>query len=103
MKLLDKIRADDELPQIKWLREKVSIDRVIEGCCRHYGKNREELLKKGKNKYERQVAIYLSKVLSGMKNIEVGNYFGIKGSAVSGIIKALEEVLKQEQKFKKEV
>lgn len=29
--------------------------------------------------------------------------FGIKGSAVSGIIRTLEEVLNQEQKFKKKV
>jgi len=85
------------------LREKVPIDRVIEVCCKHYGIDREELLKKGKKgKKERQIAIYLSKALSGERNIAIGNCFGIKGPAISGIIKAMEERLKQDRKIKRE-
>lgn len=103
LKLLDKIKGDDELPQIKRLREKIPIDRVIEVCCKHYGIDREELLKKRKKgKKERQIAIYLSKALSGERNIAIGNCFGIKGPAISGIMKAIEERLKQDQNFKKE-
>lgn len=101
-KLLDKTKTADELPQIKRIREKVPIDKVIETCCKHYGIDREELLKRGKGKYERQIAIYLSKVLSGKKNIAIGNCFGIKGPAISGIMKAIEERLKQDQNIKKE-
>lgn len=102
-KLLDKIKADEELPQLKKLREKVSIDKVIEICCKYYGRDREELFKRGKDKCERQIAIYLSKVLSGRKNIEVGNYFDIKGPAISGILKTVEKRLGQDQRFKGEV
>lgn len=101
-KLLDKIKTDEELPQIKRFKEKVPIDKIIEVCCKHYGIYQEELFKRGKGKYERQMAIYLSKILSGKKNIEVGNYFGIKGPAISGIMKAVEERLKQDQNIKKE-
>lgn len=56
----------------------------------------------GKDKGERQIAIYLSKVLSGKKNIAIGKYFGIKDPAISGIMKAIEERLKQDQNLKKE-
>ncbi|MFH1096680.1 MAG: transposase [Candidatus Desantisbacteria bacterium] len=103
MNLLDRIKVDDELPQIKRLVEKMPIERVIEGCSKYYGKDREWLLKKGKGKDERRVAIYLSKVLSGKKNIEIGKYFDIKGPAVSGIMSAIEERLKQEQRLKVEM
>lgn len=64
---------------------------IITVWCSFYGKTLKDLLKKGKNRSERQVAIYLSKVLSGKKNIEVGRYFGIKGSAVSETLKAVEQ------------
>lgn len=103
MKLLEKIRVDDELPQIKRLRGQVPIDRVIKACCSFYDKKEVDLLKRGKGKRERQIAIYLSKVLSGKKNVEVGNFFGIKGPAVSGAIKAIEERLGKEKKLKKEI
>ncbi|MBI5050291.1 MAG: transposase, partial [Nitrospirae bacterium] len=68
VKLLDKMKADEEIPQLKRLREKVPIDKVIKACCSYYGKMQEELLRRGKNKPYRQIAIYLSKVLSNEKN-----------------------------------
>lgn len=42
-------------------------------------------------------------MLSGRKNKEVGNIFGIKGPAVNEIIKAIEVSLDKENKLKKEV
>ena len=85
--LIDRIKADDELPQVKRSKETLSIEKIITVCCSFYDKTLKDLLKKGKNRSERQAAIYLSKVLSGKKNIEVGRYFGIKGSAVFANIK----------------
>ena len=73
------MKPDEEIPQMKRLREKVSIDKVIKVCCNYYAKNKEELLKKGKGKEERRAAIYLSKILSNEKNVEIGRYFRIKG------------------------
>lgn len=103
MRLSDKIKSDEELPQIKRLREQVPIDRIIKVCCSFYDKKEIDLLKRGKGKRERQIAIYLSKILSGKKNVEVGKFFGIKGPAVSGAIKAIEERLDKEKKLKKEI
>lgn len=103
MGLLDEIKADDEIPQLKRLREKVPIDKVINTCSSYYGKKQKELLRRGKGKRERQIVIYLSKVLSSKKSIEVGNYFGIKGPAVSGVMKAIEGKLEKEKKLKKEI
>ena len=103
MKFLGKIKTHEELPQIKRLREQVPIDRIIKTCCSYYEKKETELLRRGKDKRERQIAIYLSKILSGRKNVEVGSFFGIKGPAVSGAIKAIERKLDKDKKLKKEI
>lgn len=103
MRVIDKVKTDKEIPQVKKLRMNVPIDKIIKTCCAYYGKKQEELLRRGKGKPERKIAIYLSKMLSGRKNKEVGNIFGIKGPAVSEIIKAIEVSLDKENKLKKEV
>jgi chromosomal replication initiation ATPase DnaA len=78
-KLIDNGKVDEEISQAKSLREKVSIDTIIKACESFYGKSREELVRRGKGKKERQVAIYLSKVMSGQTSKEIGRYFGIMG------------------------
>jgi putative transposase len=103
MGLIDKIEADEEIPQIKRFRENVSTDTIIKTCSSFYGKIKDDLVKRGKNKPERQIAIYLSKVLSGKKNKEVGKYFGIKGPAVSEVIKSIEGRLENEKVMKKDI
>ena len=51
---LDKIEANEELPQIERLREDVGIDKVMRACCSFYGKAREDLLKRGKGKSKKR-------------------------------------------------
>ncbi|HID94316.1 MAG TPA: hypothetical protein EYP60_09525 [bacterium (Candidatus Stahlbacteria)] len=102
-RLLDKIKADEEIPQIKILRDKVPVDVVIKICSNFYGKRQEDLLKRGKGKWERQVAIYLSKIMSSCKNVEVGKYFGIRGSAVSEVVKAMETKIEASERLQKEI
>jgi chromosomal replication initiation ATPase DnaA len=82
---------------------KVSIDAVIKACQSYYDKSFEEWVKRGKGRGERQVAIYLSKVLSGQKSKEIGKVFGIKGPAVSEVIKGIEGRLEKEIKLSKEI
>jgi len=103
LELLGQKRADEELPQIKRLRENVAIDKIISTCCMFFGRTWEELLKRGKGKSERQIVIYLSKILSGRKNVEVGKYFGIKGSAVSEVMKAVEMRMREDETYRGEI
>jgi hypothetical protein len=57
------------------------------------------MVSRGRGKRQREVAIYLAKVLSGQKNKEVGLHFKIKAPAVSGVTKAVEERLETEKTF----
>ena len=102
-KLIDNKELDEEIPQIKKLKETISIEQVILACSDFYHKKPEDLLRRSRLNRERQIAIYMSKVLSGKKNGEVGSFFGIKGPAVSGIIKIIERRLEKEKTFKKEL
>lgn len=101
--MLQRRKPDEEIPQLKKLREIIPVDKVVKVCCKYYGKKEEELLKKGKGKEERQTAIYVSKIMSNTKNREIGRYFGIKGSTVSETLKRVETRIKRERKFKKEI
>ncbi|MBO1223308.1 MAG: transposase [Candidatus Scalindua sediminis] len=102
-RMLRRRKPDEEIPQLKILREIIPVDKVIKVCCNYYGKKKEELLKKGKGKEERQTALYLSKIMSNTKNIEIGRYFGIKGSTVSEALKRVETRIKRDKKFQKEI
>lgn len=100
---LNMIKADEELPQLNRLRGTVPIERIVNVCCDHYSRDNEEVLKRGKDKEERQIAVYLSKMFSGESNREIGNYFGIKGPAVSGAVKAIEERVNKECMLRKDI
>lgn len=99
--LLDARAEDEEMPQMKLLKSTLPIDRVIRSCCRHYGKEQDELL--GKRSGQRAAAIYLAKILSRRKNIEIGHYFGIKGPAVSNAIKEMEGRIDKEHRMRSEI
>ena len=101
--LLKRIKEDDEIPQLRKLSMKVPVERIINICCGYYGKGQEELIRSGKGKRERQIAIYLSKTLSGEGNREIGRRFGIKGPAVSGVIKTIEGEMKAGSGLKSEM
>lgn len=102
-KLLQGRKPDEEISQLKRFREEIPIDRIIKVCCDYYGKKKVELLTRGKGKYERRTMIYLSKIMSDAKNVEVGRYFGIKGSTVSEALKGVETRMKIDKKFQKEI
>lgn len=103
LRRIEKIRVDEEIPQAKRLRKRVSVDAVIKACQLFYGKNRKALVERVRGNEGRQVAIYLAKILSGEKGKEVGRYFGIKGPAVSDAIKKIEGRLDKESQLRERI
>jgi putative transposase len=102
-KLLHVRKPDEEIPQLKRFSKKIPVDKVIKVCCDYYGKKKEEFITRGKGKKERKTVIYLSKTMSNAKNIEIGRYFGIRGSTVSEALKEVETRIKQDKKYQKEI
>ena len=55
--------------------------------AKYYGIEKDELLKRKKaTQRQRSVAVYLSKILSGRENAEVGRKFGITIQAVTNTL-----------------
>jgi chromosomal replication initiation ATPase DnaA len=100
-RVLGKKKEDGELPQLKKLRDIVPIERIVSVCITYYKTTEENLIRRSRGKPERQVAIYLSKVLSAKRNNEVGDYFGINGQSVSGVIKAIEESREKDRRLRR--
>jgi len=103
LRLIERMKVDEEIPQTKRLRKRVSIDAVIKACQLFYGKNRKALVERVRGNEGRQVAIYLAKIVSGEKGKEIGRHFGIKGSAVSDAIKRIEARLDKESRLRRRI
>jgi len=103
LRLIRRMKVNEEIVQAKRLRKRVSIDTVIKSCQLFYGKNRKALVERGKGNEGRQVAIYLAKILSGEKGKEIGQRFGIKGPAVSDAIKRIEGRLDKEGQLREKI
>jgi REP element-mobilizing transposase RayT len=103
LRLIERMKVDEEIPQMQRLRKRVSIDAVIKACQLFYGKNRKALVERVRGNEGRQVAIYLAKILSGEKGKEIGRHFGIKGPAVSDAIKRIEGRLDKQSQLRKRI
>jgi len=82
--------TDDEIPALKKLiRADVSAEKVLKVITDKYG---EDILRnKKKENIGRDIGIYLCRTLTGLKNIEIGRIFNIKGAAISIILKKIEK------------
>jgi REP element-mobilizing transposase RayT len=103
LRRIGKMKVDEEIPQARRLRKRVSVDAVIKACQLFYGRNGKALVERVRGKEERQVGIYLVKILSGEKGKEIGRYFGIKGPAVSDAIKRIEGRLEKESQLRERI
>jgi len=70
-------RDEKEVPQLKQLKPKVSIEKILIAVCEELGVSENHILAKGKKANKaRDFAIYLSRDLSGKTCKELGEYFG---------------------------
>ncbi len=101
-KFLCEKNMDVEIPSLKELiSADVSIEDVIKVIIEKYGK--DALRSKKKNNIGRDVGIYLCRHLTGVKNIEIGRLFGIKGAAVSIVLNKIEKEINASTKLRREI
>lgn len=93
-----------EIPEIKKIKYKHKVEEIIKIAADYYGISDEELLKRRKaTEKQRKIAIYLCKILSGQKNIEVGRVFGITLQAVTNAVRDIERKKDKDKKLSKEI
>lgn len=93
-----------EIPELKKIQPKRDVRETIKAVAEYYGVRVDELLKRKKaTKRQRKISIYVSKVLSGKKNVEIGKVFGIKTQAVTNAVRDLEKQMVENRKLSKEI
>jgi len=92
------------IPEIKRIRKKQGIDEIVKNVAKYYGLLEEDLLRRRKRtEGQRKVAVYLSKVLSGEKNAEIGSVFGITLQAVTNAVRRVEKRMGEDNRFGSEI
>lgn len=102
MDFLRDIKDDSELPALRRIK-KILPDKIIQSVAEFYGIKVDDLVYRGKRQKERNFAIYLTKMLSHAKNVEVGHHFHIKGPAVSNVLKMVEGEINSSKEVKSEI
>ena len=95
---------DDEIPQSKELAP--DVDRIKKIICQSYHINEAELLrsKRGVNNEPRNVAIYLTRRLTGDRLKQIAADYGLKKySSVSSIIERMKASIADDKKLRKRI
>lgn len=92
------------IPEIRRIRRKQGIDEIVRRVAKYYGLAEVDLLRRRRRtEGQRKMAVYLSKILSGEKNAEIGSVFGITLQAVTNAVRGVEERIEADNKFGSEV
>ena len=76
---------EKEIPQLKRLKPKVSLEKILQVVSDEFGCGKEKILEKGRKKNKaRALAIYLARDLSGTTCSKLGDFFGgVSGAAIT--------------------
>jgi REP element-mobilizing transposase RayT len=96
---------DEEVPQLKELKPKPSLDTIVKNVCDEMRCNEKQILQKGhKRNINREMAIFLARDLSGMSGKALGQYFGgISGSAITLNYNHFMEKLESDKKLVRKI
>ena len=90
-----------EKPQLKSLKPGLSPEDLLTAICIEFACTREVILQKGKKgNLARDLAIYLSREMTGESGISLGRYFGISGAGVTVRHGIIAEKIKKNHKLK---
>jgi chromosomal replication initiation ATPase DnaA len=101
------------LPKSSGIRHKSHLRRLGTGLtpedlmpaiCREFACTRELILQKGKKKnFARDVAIFLSREMTGESGVALGRYFGISGAGITVRHDLIAEKIVKDHRLKRQV
>jgi len=100
-----KRRLDEiEIPEVKGIGKVHQAEDIVSLVANYYGVNKGDILKRKRSTYRyRNIAIYLSKLLSGKKNRDIGKMFGITIQGVTNACRRIEKAMEKDDKLKEEI
>jgi putative transposase len=98
-------KADREIPQLKELEPRPKVETIVEEVAKYFKVTPEHILIRGrKRNMGRDVAIYLSRELSGSSGKHLGRYFGgISGANITMRFNSIARSLKKGRKLTKDI
>ena len=96
---------EKEIPQLKRLKPKVSLKKILQAVSDEFGCSKEKIREKGrKNNKSREIAIYLARDLSGATCSELGDFFGgVSGAAITVRYNKVAEEMAGDKRLKRKV
>jgi hypothetical protein len=93
-----------EKPQLKRLKPRLTPEDLMPAICHEFTCTREVILRKGKKKnFARDVAIYLSREMTGESGVALGRYFGISGAGITVRHGFVTEHIEKDRKLKRQI
>ena len=93
-----------EKPQLKRLKPRLTPEDLMPAICHEFTCTREVILRKGKKKnFARDVAIYLSREMTGESGVALGRYFGISGAGITVRHGFISQNIEKNRKLKRQV
>lgn len=104
-KFLPSRKEEKEVPQLKKLKPRPTVDKIVDAVCKEFECEKETLLHKGrKRNLARDVAIHLSRAFSGLSCVDLGKRFGgISGSAVTMRHRKIDKTLLEDETLRDRV
>jgi putative transposase len=101
---LSEARDNKEKPQLKSLKPGLTFENLMPAICNEFACTHEVILQKGKKgNLARDVAIYLSREMTGESGVDLGRHFGISGAGVTVRHGIIAEKIKKERKLNRHV
>lgn len=93
-----------EIPEMKRIDRKHNMEDIVKAVAEHYRIGEDELLKRKRaTARQRNIAVYLCKILSGKRNAEVGRMFGITIQGVTNTVRRIERLSGKDGGLRKEI
>lgn len=102
---LDKTASSKEKPQLINLKPGLEADNIIPFVCDEFSCEKETIIQKGlKKNIARDVAIYLSREMTGKSGVALGKHFGgICGAGITVRWNHIKKLLEKDRKLKRQV
>ena len=102
---LNKGLADKKIPQLRSLKPKLAPEDLLPAVCDEFACGRDIIIQKGKKRnLVRDVAIYLSREMTGESGVSLGRYFGgISGSGVTVRYNFIANRIKEDRKLRGQI
>lgn len=92
------------IPEIRKIERTHEVKDIVKGIAGYYDLRESDLLRRSKRtQRQRKIGIYLSKLLSGKRNADIGAMFGITLQAVTNAVRDVEKRREEDKRLELEL